>query len=76
MQKVTDGSVIEVYTEEGVSPEQVYFYFCFFIFIFIFFLDVFFIIMVILEKNLNRSVGHKKQVIKILEESESLVLMV
>ena len=69
--------MIEVYTEEGVSPEQVYFYFCFFIFIFIFFfLDVVFIIMAILEKNLNRSVGHKKQVIKILEESESLVLMV
>ena len=75
MQKVTDGSVIEVYTEEGVSPEQEYFNFCFFIFIF-FFLDVVFIIMAILEKNLNRSVGHKKQVIKILEESESLVLMV
>ena len=38
----------EVCTEEGVSPEQVFFLFCFY-------LAVVFIIIAILEKNLNKS---------------------
>ena len=40
---------MEVCAEEGMYPEQVFFLFCFF------FADVF-IIMVILEKNLKKSV--------------------
>ena len=41
--------MIEVCAEEDVSPEQVFFFY------FAFFFPVVFIIMVILEKNLNES---------------------
>ena len=44
---------MEVYAEEGVYPEQVFFLFCFFF-------AVVFIIMVILEINLKKSVENIK----------------
>ena len=48
VQEMIDALMTEVCTEEGVSPEQVFFLFCFS-------LAVVFIITAILEKNLNKS---------------------
>ena len=48
VQEMIDALMTEVCTEEGVSPEQVFFLFCFS-------LAVVFIIIAILEKNLNKS---------------------
>ena len=48
VQEMIDALMAEVCTEEGVSPEQVFFLFCFS-------LAVVFIIIAILEKNLNKS---------------------
>ena len=45
MQEMIDASMMEVCAEEGVSPEQVFFYFA-----------VVFIIMATQEKNLSKSV--------------------
>ena len=60
MKEDIDVSMIEVCTEEGVLLEQVFFLFCFFF-------SVVFIIMAILEKNLNKSVEDiKKQLLEIL----------
>ena len=48
VQEMIDALMTEVCTEEGVSPEQVFFLFCFS-------LAVVFIIIAILEKNLSKS---------------------
>ena len=48
VEEMIDALMAEVCTEEGVSPEQVFFLFCFS-------LAVVFIIIAILEKNLNKS---------------------
>ena len=48
IQEVINVLLIETCAEEGVSPEQEYFYFALFF-------SVFFIIMSILEKNLNKN---------------------
>ena len=52
MQEVIDVLMIKLCAEEGASPQKVFFYFVFF--------AVFFIILAILEKNLNKSVGDIK----------------
>ena len=49
MQEVIDTLMIEVCAEKSASPEQVFFILCFFF-------PAVFIIMVIQEKNLNKSV--------------------